>query len=119
MAVKTAIELGFVSVTPAALAALAEDGLVPQDVLSRHSNGDYGDATEERKQKNSLAVYLKAGLSVQSSYNLTNRKHQFLPSFWVFVITDAAKFPVGGVSRVTTQVLTCDEYFEEYRPPFI
>lgn len=120
MIVTTSFNLGFVTVTPSALDALAADGLVLQDVLDRHTSRDWGDAGAATRRRNDLEMVLNIGFSVRSAYILKNTKHHYMSDFWIIVCTDKARNSLCGVKRIVTQVLTCDDYAEEYRlPPIV
>lgn len=118
MGVKTLFELGFVSVTPEASLALAENGLSAQDVLDRHAVGDWGDISEQAKQRNNTLCSLKLGLRSHSAYHLPKTKHYLLSEVCVWVITESAVYALNGIKRVTTTVLMPDDYFG-YKSPII
>ena len=61
--------LGQVVATPSALAAMEKAGQGPQEFLSRHVHGDWGDLREEDRKENQLS--LERGFRLLSSY-LTN-----------------------------------------------
>ena len=59
-------EVGNVVVTPAASAALADNGQTPDDLLARHRNGDWGDVPAEDKQENEFSI--THGFRIISAY---------------------------------------------------
>ena len=63
------LELGRVVVTPGAMAALREAGVVPWELLARHARGDWGEVPPEDARENELS--LKHGFRVLSSYPLS------------------------------------------------
>lgn len=60
--------LGQVVTTPGALAALAEAGQPPWELLQRHQAGDWGDVPPEDKAENNFSV--QQGLRILSAYTL-------------------------------------------------
>jgi hypothetical protein len=58
--------LGQVVATPGALAALEKAGQGPQEFLTRHVHGDWGDLCEEDRKENQLS--LERGFRLLSSY---------------------------------------------------
>ena len=85
--------LGQVVATPAALAALEKAGQAPQEFLSRHIRGEWGDVCEEDRRENEFSV--ERGFRLLSSY----RTHAGAK---LYVITEADR-------RVTT-ILLPEEY---------
>jgi hypothetical protein len=61
--------LGQVFLTVGAREALAESGQMPNQFLSRHEKGDYGDICEDDRKENQLS--LKEGFRILSSYKTT------------------------------------------------
>lgn len=118
MIVKTLFELGFVSITPAAALALAENGLTAKNVLDRHALGDWGDVGEQAKQHNDTACSLKIGLRLNSAYLLPKTKHDFISEIGVLIITESAMYALNGSKRITTTVLMPDDYFD-YKSPVV
>lgn len=59
-------QLGSVVSTPSALQKLAEHYILPEDLLERHSNGDWGDLDAEDRDRNNEA--LLNGSRLFSSY---------------------------------------------------
>ena len=86
--------LGQVVATPGALAALEKAGQGPQEFLSRHVHGDWGDLCEEDRKENQFS--LERGFRLLSSYrtNAADTK--------VWVITEA--------DRSVTTILLPEEY---------
>ncbi len=86
--------LGQVVATPGALAALEKAGQSPQEFLSRHVRGEWGDLCEEDRKENQLS--LERGFRLLSSYptNAGDTK--------VWVITEA--------DRSVTTILLPEEY---------
>ncbi len=85
--------LGQLVATPGALAALEKSGQGPQDFLSRHVHGDWGELCDEDRNENQLS--LEQGLRLLSSYRtLANVK--------LYVITEA--------NRAVTTILLPEEY---------
>lgn len=115
---KTSFQLGFVSVTPAASVALAENGYLLQDLLNRHTSGDHGDVSESQWKDNEIAITLKDGGRVWSAYLVPNSHHLFYPKmlYSVWIITDTAIYALNGIKRRTTTVLMPDVYFEYQKP---
>lgn len=115
---KKSFQLGFVSVTPAASVALAENGYSLQDLLNRHTSGDHGDVSESQRKDNEIAITLKNGGRVWSTYLVPNSHHLFYPRmlYSVWIITDTAIYALNGVKRRTTTVLMPDDYFEYQKP---
>jgi hypothetical protein len=85
--------LGQIVATPGALAALEEAGQPPQEFLSRHIRGEWGDVCEEDRRENEFSV--ERGFRLLSSYR-TNADAQ------LFVITEA--------DRSVTTILLQEEY---------
>jgi hypothetical protein len=118
LTVANSFKLGFVTVTPAAVVALAENGLTAQDVLDRHAMGDWGDIGKLAKQRNETAISLKIGLRLHSGYKLPKTKHYFLSETGVWIITETATYSLKGINRINTIILMPDDYFE-YQSPLI
>lgn len=89
---------GLVSVTPAALVVLAEHYTLPEDLISRHVSGDWGDLDVEDDQRNNEA--LVDGSRIFSAYVLAEEVK-------VWVITEAQDD--DGVRSHTT-ILLPSEY---------
>lgn len=89
----TLFPLGQVVATPGALAALEKSGQGPQDFLSRHVHGDWGDLCDEDRNENQLS--LEHGFRLLSSYRT-------LADVTLYVITEA--------DRVSTTILLPEEY---------
>ncbi len=85
--------LGQVVATPGALAALEKSGQGPQDFLSRHVRGEWGDLCEEDRRENEFS--LERGFRLLSSYRT-------LSGSQLYVITEA--------DRTSTTILLPDEY---------
>jgi hypothetical protein len=85
-------ELGRLLATPGALSALADVGLTPIDLLTRHRSGDWGDLGSDDKRANDYAV--KNGERILSAYQIGG--HRF------YVITEW--------DRSVTTVLLAEEY---------
>jgi len=86
--------LGQVVVTPGALAALEKAGQGPQEFLSRHVHGDWGDLCEEDRKENQFS--LERGFRLLSSYRTNAGDTK------VWVITEA--------DRSVTTILLPEEY---------
>ena len=86
--------LGQVVATPGALAALEKAGQGPQEFLSRHVHGDWGDLCEEDRKENQLS--LERGFRLLSSYRTNAGDTK------VWVITEA--------DRSVTTILLPEEY---------
>jgi hypothetical protein len=84
--------LGIVVATPAALAAMEQEGVNPLMLLAKHSQGDWGDLDVSDLKANDEA--LVDGTRIFSSYKIGTTK------FWV--ITEA--------DRSSTTILLPDEY---------
>lgn len=85
--------LGQVVATPGALEALEESSQLPQDFLSRHQSGDWGQVDGDDSAANDLA--LKEGSRILSAYKT-------LKGVKLWVITEA--------DRSSTCILLPDEY---------
>lgn len=85
--------LGQVVATPGALAALAKAGQGPQDFLTRHVSGEWGDLSEEDRRENQIS--LERGFRLLSSYR-TNAGEK------LWIITEA--------DRASTCILLPEEY---------
>jgi len=57
---------GQIVITPAALAALRKAGQGPQEFLTRHAHGDWGDLCDEDRTENQFS--LEHGFQLFSSY---------------------------------------------------
>ena len=86
--------LGQVVATPGALAALEKAGQGPQEFLSRHVHGDWGDLCEEDRKENQFS--LDRGFRLLSSYRTNTGDTK------VWVITEA--------DRSVTTILLPEEY---------
>jgi hypothetical protein len=89
----TKFPLGQVVSTPGALRALAEAGNSPQEFLSRHVSGDWGELDEGDRQENESSV--AEGLRILSAYRLRD-------GMKIWIITEA--------DRSSTCILLPDEY---------
>jgi invasion protein IalB len=85
--------LGQLVATPGALAALEKSGQRPQDFLSRHVHGDWGDLCDEDRNENQRSLH--QGLRLLSSYRT-------LADVKLYVITEA--------DRAVTAILLPEEY---------
>lgn len=90
--------IGQLIATPGALAVLAEHYTLPEDLLNRHANGDWGDLDAEDTQRNNEA--LQDGSRIFSAYVLAE-------GVKVWIITEAQDDE--GVRSATTLLLP-DEY---------
>jgi hypothetical protein len=86
--------LGQVVATPGALTALEKAGQQPQDLLSRHVHGDWGELGDEDRNENQLS--LQHGFRLLSSYRTSAGDTK------VWVITEA--------DRSLTTILLPEEY---------
>jgi hypothetical protein len=86
-------QLGTLTATPAALAALLRSGQAPQFFLVRHARGDWGDVDAEDWKLNDAAV--REGSRILSAYTTLNGER-------VWVITEA--------DRSATTILLPEEY---------
>jgi hypothetical protein len=92
--VKTArFPLGQIVATPAGLIALAEAGQTPQEFISRHEMGDWGDLDEEDRRENERS--LEDGCRLLSAYHLRDGTK-------IWIITEA--------DRSATTLLLPSEY---------
>ncbi len=93
--------LGQVVATPGALAVVEEHGLDPNDLLTRHASGDWGDLCEEDKQANEDALFTGARLFSAYGDGATR--------LWVITdgVTDAAAEPGD---RPCTTILRPEDY---------
>jgi hypothetical protein len=89
----TRFPLGQVVATPGALKALAAAGHTPQEFISRHQTGDWGELDEEDRRENERS--LKDDCRLLSAYSLKN-------STKIWVITEA--------DRSSTTILLPEEY---------
>ena len=85
--------IGRVVLTPGARAILLQFDMIPQDLLSRHETGDFGDLCEEDKQANREAI--RDGDEILSAYKLS-------PITKLWVVTE-------GDHSITT-ITTPEEY---------
>jgi len=90
---KPCFSLGRVLATPGALEALAEAEQQPDEFLSRHVVGDWGDVCPEDAQENELS--LQHGFPLLSAYTLSTRRK-------LWIITEA--------DRSATTLLLPEEY---------
>lgn len=90
--------LGLTTATPAALQVLAEHYTLPEDLLERHTSGDWGDLEAEDRQRNDEA--LQDGSRLFSAYVLNE-------DVKAWVITEAVDD--DGVRGYTT-ILLPSEY---------
>ena len=86
--------LGQIVATPGALAALEKAGHTPQEFLSRHLKGDWGDLSDEDRTENELS--LQRGFRLLSSYRTNAGDTK------IWVITEA--------DRSATTILLPEEY---------
>ena len=86
-------KLGLLTATPGAIEELTKAEQFPQEFLSRHSRGDWGEMQEEDEKANDLAVM--DGSRVFSAYLLRT-------GVKIWVITEAG--------RHNTCILLPDEY---------
>ena len=89
---------GRVVATPAAVQALSEQYVLPEDLLDRHVNGDWGDITDDDKSSNESA--LADGSRLVSSYFLFD-------DVKVLIITEAVD---DEGSRTHTTLQLSNEY---------
>ncbi|MDD4979533.1 MAG: hypothetical protein PHI29_12980 [Gallionella sp.] len=90
--------IGLVTTTPNALVMLAACYTLPEDLLDRHINGDWGDLEAENRQRNDEALH--DGSRILSAYVMDE-------GWKVCVITEAADD--DGVRSHTT-ILLPEEY---------
>jgi hypothetical protein len=93
-------ELGQTVATPAALDLLAEHGVDPASLITRHVTGDWGDLDEEDRQANIEAII--SGARLMSVYIVAPEAVR------VYIITEA-KDEIGG-HRESTTILLPEEY---------
>jgi len=86
--------LGQIVATPGALAALEKAGHTPQEFLSRHLQGDWGELSDEDRTENELT--LQRGFRLLSSYRTNAGDTK------IWVITEA--------DRSATTILLPEEY---------
>lgn len=86
------LPLGRICATPGALALLAEAGVAPAELLSRHAAGDSGDIPAEDATENRLSI--EQGFRVMSSYDVGWQR--------IWIITEA--------DRSSTTLLLPSEY---------
>ncbi len=87
-------DLGLVVATPGALALLEDCCVNPEELLSRHQSGDWGDLDEDDQQQNSYAV--ENGMRIMSVYTLPECREV------VWVVTE--------YDRSVTTLLLPEEY---------
>ncbi|HUQ94625.1 MAG TPA: hypothetical protein VM120_23285 [Bryobacteraceae bacterium] len=85
--------LGKVVATPGALSALAAVGQSPQEFVSRHQGGDWGEVDEHDARENETS--LQQGFRLLSAYTLKDGTR-------IWVITEA--------DRSSTTILLPEEY---------
>lgn len=94
MSTKALFELGSVVYTPAALAALGDAGVLPQNLLIRHVTGDWGNnLSKNDRDENDFSV--KHGYRILSAYDLPTDVR-------IWIITEA--------DRSATTFLLPEEY---------
>ena len=93
-------ELGMVVMTGGAVEAFEISKQTPDEILSRHSHGDWGTICEEDKRRNDEA--LESGLRILSSYDLDSVNTYDLEPEKIWVITEA--------DRSATTILLPGEY---------
>jgi len=86
--------LGQVVATPGALTALQKAGQGPQEFLSRHVYGDWGDLCDEDRKENLF--------SLERGFRLLSRYRTNAGDTKVWVITEA--------DRSVTTILLAEEY---------
>jgi hypothetical protein len=64
---RSTLHLGRIVATPGALTVLQAAGQHPHEFLARHSQGDWGDLSEEDRQENELS--LREGFRLLSAYH--------------------------------------------------
>ena len=87
-------DLGLVVATPGALALLEDCRVNPEELLSRHQSGNWGDVDEYDRLENNYAV--ENGLRIMSVYTLPDSREV------VWVITER--------DRSVTTLLLPEEY---------
>ena len=87
-----ALRLGRIYATPGALRLLADAGVAPDALLTRHAAGDWGEVPPEDAAENRLSI--EQGFRVLSSYAVRGQR--------VWVITEA--------DRSSTTLLLHQEY---------
>ena len=97
-AVLSLFSIGQLVATPGALTVLAEHYTLPEDLLRRHVNGDWGDLDAEDAQRNNEA--LQDGSRIFSAYVLAE-------GVKVWIITEAQDD--NGMRSATTLLLP-EEY---------
>jgi hypothetical protein len=85
--------LGHVVATPGALDALATAGHSAQEFVNRHSNGDWGELSDEDRNENDFSI--REGLRILSAYRLRDDTK-------IWIITEA--------DRSSTCILLPQEY---------
>jgi len=98
MTAKISFSLGQIVATPAALEALAHNGVDALDLTARHASGDWGDVCREDRAANDDA--LKTGARLLSVYRLADGTK-------IWVITDAT-VDEHGTRQSTTLLLPSD-----------
>ena len=86
--------LGWVVATPRALTVLLTAGQDPDELLSRHQSGDWGEVSPEDAQENEVSA--REGFRVLSSYPIGN------PARRIWIVTEA--------DRSVTTILLPEEY---------
>ena len=84
--------------TPAAMEVLSVQYALPEDLLNRHVNGDFGDLSEEDRQRNNMAI--RDGSRIFSAYVLNGEEK-------VWIVTEAVNDI--GIREYTTIMLP-EEY---------
>jgi hypothetical protein len=92
-ATRPRIKLGQIVATPNALRALEDANQLPEEFLTRHQAGDWGEVSSEDWQENELSV--REGFRVLSSYTLSTGKK-------IWIITEA--------DRSATTLLLPEDY---------
>jgi hypothetical protein len=77
---KPLFPLGQVVATPGALKALEESGQIPEEFLSRHISGDWGNLCEEDSQQNELS--LQHGCRLFSAYTTKSSQKLWIITEW-------------------------------------
>jgi hypothetical protein len=89
----TRFPLGQIVATPGALAALEQAQQSPQEFLSRHQAGDWGELSEEDQQENEFSI--QHGFRILSAYRTKQGRK-------LWIITEA--------DRSATTILLPEEY---------
>jgi len=90
--------LGQVVATPGAIETLSKAKMIPQQIITRHVHGDWGDMSECDKSLNEEALI--DGSRIMSAYDLPTGEK-------VWAITEAAD---DEGKRICTTILRPDEY---------